>query len=91
MVRWPSRSAVQRRLERVGRQLAGIALAIVIVFFLLGLLRGEPAKLMFVTAISMAVVPSERVRRYVRCRFCGSRVTWRARLCRTCGRRLRKS
>jgi hypothetical protein len=34
---------------------------------------------------------SERLHRYVPCRYCGHQVTWRARLCRTCGRRLRKS
>ena len=56
---------------------------------------GGPAQLAgsvpAMAAMSMAAVPSERVRRYVRCRYCGSKVTWRARLCRTCGRRLRKS
>ena len=35
--------------------------------------------------------PQERVRRYKRCRHCGRQVTWRARLCRACGERLRRS
>ena len=43
------------------------------------------------SSMSMASGPSERVRRYVTCRYCGNEVRWRARLCRTCGRRLRKS
>jgi hypothetical protein len=41
--------------------------------------------------MSLASGPGERVHRFVPCRYCGSKVTWRARLCRTCGRRLRKS
>ncbi len=46
---------LQRRLEQLGRGLAAAALAIVAIVFALGLLRGEDAKLMFLTAISMAV------------------------------------
>jgi len=46
---------LQRRLEQLGRGLAIAALAIVTVVFVLGLLRGEDARLMFLTAISMAV------------------------------------
>ena len=46
---------LQRRLEQLGRGLAVISLAIVTVVFVLGLLRGEDARLMFLTAISMAV------------------------------------
>jgi Ca2+-transporting ATPase len=46
---------LQRRLEQLGRGLAVAALAIVGLVFALGLLRGEDAKLMFLTAISMAV------------------------------------
>jgi len=46
---------LQRRLEQLGRGLAVAALAIVFVVFILGLLRGEPLRLMFQTAISMAV------------------------------------
>jgi Ca2+-transporting ATPase len=46
---------LQRRLAQLGRGLAGAALAIVALVFILGLLRGENARLMFLTAISMAV------------------------------------
>jgi len=46
---------LQRRLEQLGRGLAAISLAIVTVVFFLGLLRGEDIRLMFLTAISMAV------------------------------------
>ena len=46
---------LQRRLEQLGRGLAVAALAIVAVVFFLGLLRGEDARLMLLTAISMAV------------------------------------
>jgi len=46
---------LQRRLAQLGRGLAGAALAIVALVFFLGLLRGENARLMFLTAISMAV------------------------------------
>ncbi|MBI5876315.1 MAG: cation-translocating P-type ATPase [Chloroflexi bacterium] len=46
---------LQRRLDQLGRALAGIALVIVAVVFVLGILRGEDARLMFLTAVSMAV------------------------------------
>ncbi|MDK1079891.1 MAG: cation-translocating P-type ATPase [Anaerolineae bacterium] len=46
---------LQRRLEQLGRGLAVAAIALVSVVFVLGLLRGEDVKLMFLTAISMAV------------------------------------
>ncbi len=46
---------LQRRLEQLGKGLALAALGIVAVVFFLGLLRGEPVRLMFMTAISMAV------------------------------------
>jgi Ca2+-transporting ATPase len=46
---------LQRRLDQLGRRLALAALAIVAVIFLLGLLRGEDAQLMFLTAVSLAV------------------------------------
>ena len=46
---------LQRRLEQLGRGLAVAAIIIVAIVFFLGLLRGEDAKLMFLTAISMAV------------------------------------
>jgi Ca2+-transporting ATPase len=46
---------LQRRLEQLGRTLALAALGIVAIVFFLGLLRGEPVRLMFLTAISLAV------------------------------------
>ncbi len=49
------RTPLQRRLDQLGKSLAFAALGIVIVVFLLGLLRGEPLRTMFLTGISMAV------------------------------------
>jgi Ca2+-transporting ATPase len=46
---------LQRRLDQLGRKLAAVALAVVGVVFSLGLLRGEDARLMFLTAVSLAV------------------------------------
>jgi Ca2+-transporting ATPase len=46
---------LQRRLDQFGRSMAIIAVVLVAVIFLLGLLRGEETKLMFLTAVSMAV------------------------------------
>jgi len=46
---------LQRRLAGLGRTLALAALALVGVIFLLGLARGEGARTMFFTAVSMAV------------------------------------
>ncbi len=46
---------LQVRLDRVGKVLAGLALAIVAVIFFIGLLRGEPWKEMLMTAVSLAV------------------------------------
>jgi Ca2+-transporting ATPase len=46
---------MQRRLEQLARTLAIAALGIVAVVFTLGLLQGEELRLMFLTAISMAV------------------------------------
>jgi len=46
---------LQKRLEQLGRGLAIAALGIVAIVFTLGVLRGEPIRLMFQTAISMAV------------------------------------
>ena len=46
---------LQRRLDQLGRTLAIIALIIVAAIFGLGLLRGEDMRLMFLTAVSMAV------------------------------------
>lgn len=46
---------LQQRLEQLGRGLVAASLAIVGIIFLLGLLRGEELKLMFLTAVSIAV------------------------------------
>jgi Ca2+-transporting ATPase len=46
---------LQRRLNRLAKTLATAALAIVTVIFVLGLLRGEPLKLMFLSAVSLGV------------------------------------
>jgi Ca2+-transporting ATPase len=46
---------LQRRLGQLGRGLAVVAVAIVAVVFVLGLLRGEEVRLMFLTGISLAV------------------------------------
>src|SRR5581483_2567379 len=46
---------LQRRLNRLGKQLAGVALGLVGVVFVLGVARGEEARLMFLTAVSLAV------------------------------------
>lgn len=46
---------MQRRMAQLGRGLAIAAAGIVLVIFFAGLLRGEDLKLMFMTAISMAV------------------------------------
>jgi Ca2+-transporting ATPase len=46
---------LQRRLDQLGKGLAIASLAIVIIVFLIGILRGEDLRLMFMTSISMAV------------------------------------
>ncbi|MCS7261439.1 MAG: HAD-IC family P-type ATPase, partial [Anaerolineae bacterium] len=46
---------LQRRMDQLGRGLAVAALGIVALVFFLGILRGEELRLMFLTAISMAV------------------------------------
>jgi len=46
---------LQQRLDQLGKVLAVIALGIASLIFLLGLWRGEELKLMFMTAVSMAV------------------------------------
>jgi Ca2+-transporting ATPase len=46
---------LQQRLARFGRQLAIAVLATCAVFFAVGLLRGEPPLIMFLTAVSLAV------------------------------------
>jgi Ca2+-transporting ATPase len=46
---------LQRRLDQLGRNLALIALAIVVVIFVLGLVRGESFRDMLLVAVSLAV------------------------------------
>ena len=46
---------LQKRLARLGRDLSIAAVALIVFIFVLGLLRGEDPRLMFITAISMAV------------------------------------
>ena len=49
------RTPLQRRLATFGRHLGFAVLAICVVVFVVGLMRGEPLVLMFLTAISLAV------------------------------------
>ena len=51
----PEKTPLQRRLDQLGKWLALAALVIVAIVFLFGVLRGEDLRLMFMTAISMAV------------------------------------
>ena len=51
----PETTPLQRRLDTLGKQLAGVALAIVALVFVLGIVRGEGVRLMFMTAVSLAV------------------------------------
>ncbi len=51
----PARTPLQQRLARFTQRLALAVLAICAVLFGIGLLRGEPAGLMFLTALSLAV------------------------------------
>ena len=46
---------LQKRMDQLGRTLAIAAFVIVVVIFAMGMLRGEEFKLMFLTAVSMAV------------------------------------
>lgn len=46
---------LQKRMDQLGRTLAVVAFVIVVVIFTLGVMRGEGFKLMFLTAVSMAV------------------------------------
>lgn len=46
---------LQKRLDHLGKRLALAALAIVAIVYVLGLLRGEDPRVMFLTAVSLAV------------------------------------
>lgn len=50
-----SKTPMQKRLENFGKRLALAALAICSLVFLIGVIRGEPLLLMFMTAVSLAV------------------------------------
>ncbi|HEY8887333.1 MAG TPA: HAD-IC family P-type ATPase, partial [Gallionella sp.] len=50
-----TRTPLQQRLASFGRRLAIAVLAICVLVFLIGVLRGEPLLLMFMTAVSLAV------------------------------------
>lgn len=50
-----SRTPLQKRLAAFGRHLGIAVLAICAIIFMVGLLRGEPVVLMFLTAVSLAV------------------------------------
>jgi Ca2+-transporting ATPase len=50
-----SRTPLQQRLARFGKQLSAAAIAICALVFVLGILRGESVVLMFLTAVSLAV------------------------------------
>jgi Ca2+-transporting ATPase len=49
------KTPLQKRLARFGQRLALAILAICVIIFLAGILRGEPVILMFLTAVSLAV------------------------------------
>ena len=51
----PEPTPLQRRLNQLGKGLASGALFLVAVIFVMGLLRGEDVKFMFITAVSIAV------------------------------------
>ena len=55
-----TRTPMQKRLTELGKRLAIAALAICVLVFVVGVLRGEPMLLMFMTALSLAVaaIPS---------------------------------
>lgn len=50
-----TKTPLQKRLARFGKLLALAALAICVLVFIVGVLRGEPVLLMFMTAVSLAV------------------------------------
>jgi len=49
------KTPLQKRLAQFGRRLALAAIAVCVVVFIFGVLRGEPMALMFLTAVSLAV------------------------------------
>jgi P-type Ca2+ transporter type 2C len=51
----PEPTPLQRRMAQLGGSLAAAAVALIAVVFLLGILRGEPVGVLFLTAVSLAV------------------------------------
>jgi Ca2+-transporting ATPase len=51
----PGATPLQRRLGRLGGELAAVALAVCALVFVTGIVRGEPVETMFLTAVSLAV------------------------------------
>jgi P-type Ca2+ transporter type 2C len=51
----PELTPLQKRLEQLGRKLVLAAILLIVVIVVLGLLRGEGIKLLFLTGVSMAV------------------------------------
>lgn len=49
------KTPLQKRLAQLGQRLAAAAIAICVIVFVVGVLRGEPVVLMFLTAVSLAV------------------------------------
>ena len=49
------KTPLQKRLAQFGRRLALAAIAVCVLVFVVGVLRGEPVALMFLTAVSLAV------------------------------------
>ena len=49
------RTPLQKRLATFGKQLSAVAIALCAIVFVLGVARGEPMVLMFLTAVSLAV------------------------------------
>ena len=49
------RTPLQKRLAKFGKQLSAVAIALCVVVFVLGVMRGESMMLMFLTAVSLAV------------------------------------
>jgi len=50
-----SKTPLQKRLKAFGQRLALAALAVCLLVFIIGIMRGEPLLLMFMTAVSLAV------------------------------------
>lgn len=49
------KTSLQKRMSKLGKQLTGVAIALVFIIFIAGIARGLEAKIMLLTAISLAV------------------------------------